>query len=80
MMERFKNQNQNANETDYDKQFKEDMEKAAALSMESLALEEFHRNKSHHSTTTSTTVTDGISTTNVMKFSTCKYIPHTLVN
>lgn len=66
MMERFKNQN--ANETDYDKQYKEDMEKAAALSMETLALEEFRRNKSLHSST----VTDGISTNSVMKFSTCK--------
>lgn len=63
--------NQNVNETDYDKQFKEDLEKAAALSMESLALEEFRRNKTLHYS--SSTVTDGSSTSGVIKFSTCKY-------
>lgn len=35
------------NETDYDKQFQEDIEKATALSMETLALDQFKRNKIH---------------------------------
>lgn len=72
--------NQNANETDIEKQFKEDLEKATALSLETLALEEFHRNKSLHSSGSS--VIDGgsgsgssssPSTSGFMKFSTCKY-------
>lgn len=66
-MERFKNQN--VNETDYDKQFKEDLEKATALSLETLALEQFHRNKSQHGGS----VTDGPTVSGAMKFSTCKY-------
>lgn len=66
MMERFKNQN--VNETDYDKQFKEDLEKATALSLETLALEQFRRNKSQHGTS----VTDGPMASGAMKFSTCK--------
>lgn len=58
------------NETDYDKQFKEDMEKATALSLETLALEEFRRrNKSLHISTP----TDIPSTSNTMKFSSCKF-------
>lgn len=78
----MKNQNQNANETDIEKQFKEDLEKATALSLETLALEEFHRNKSLQSSGSS--VIDGggggssgssnsPSTSGFMKFSTCMY-------
>lgn len=67
--------NQNANETDFEKQFKEDLEKATALSMESLALEEFHRNKSLQLPSGSS-VTDGGSSSpgpsSFMTFSTCK--------
>lgn len=67
-------ENQNVNETDIDKQFKEDLEKATALSLETLALEEFHRNRSLQLSGSS--VTDGgPSTSGVMKFSTCKYFP-----
>lgn len=69
MMERFF-KNQNANETDYDKQFKEDLEKATALSLETLALEEFHRNKSGHLSS----ATDISSTSSAVKFSSCKLI------
>lgn len=62
----------NANETDSDKQFKEDLEKATALSLETLALEEYHRNRSLQLSGSS--VTDGDpSTSGVMKFSTCTY-------
>lgn len=67
--------NQNANETDFDKQFKDDLEKATALSLETLALEEFHRNRSLQLAGSS--VTDGSSsgmatTSGVMKYSSCK--------
>lgn len=73
MMERIM-KNQNANETDYDKQFNEDLEKATALSLETLALEEFRRNKSLHlSSAGSYSMTDGSSTSNAMKFSSCMY-------
>lgn len=37
--------NVNTNESEYDRQFREDLEKATALSMETLALDQFRRNK-----------------------------------
>lgn len=65
MMDRH---NKNTNETDSDKQFQEDLEKATALSLETLALEEFHRNKLHlHSSN------DVSSASSIIKFSTCKW-------
>lgn len=66
--------NQNANETDYDKQFKEDLERATALSMETMALEEFRRNRSMHSVAAGDlSITSSSSS---MKFSSCMY--HTI--
>ena len=61
--------NQNANETDYDKQFKEDLEKATALSMETLALEEFRRNRSSNAGA----VGGDLTCSNSMKFSSCMF-------
>lgn len=63
--------NQNANETDYDKQFKEDMEKATALSMETLALEEFQRKRPLHSVGVNAGDLSGVSSSSSMKFSSC---------
>lgn len=37
--------NVNPNESEYERQFREDLEKATALSMETLALDQFRRNK-----------------------------------
>lgn len=53
---------------DYDKKFQEDLEKAAALSLESLALEQFRRKKYLYSSATD------VSTSNddIIKTSTCK--------
>lgn len=71
--------NQNANETDFEKQFKDDLEKATALSMETLALEEFHRNRSLQLPSGSSVTDSGggggssPSTSGLMTFSTCKY-------
>ena len=39
----------NSLESDYDRQFREDLEKATALSMETLALDQFRRNKLYRS-------------------------------
>lgn len=39
----------NPTESDYDKQFQEDLEKATALSMETLAMDQFKRNKLQYS-------------------------------
>lgn len=36
-------------ESELDRQFREDLEKATALSMETLAMDQFRRNKIHHS-------------------------------
>lgn len=76
MMDRHINTPQNAsnqNETEYDKRFQEDLEKATALSLETLALEEFRRNKLHL-----TSVNDVSGASSIIKFSTCKYRPYTL--
>lgn len=54
----------NHNESDYDKQFQDDLEKATALSLETLALDQFKRNKFRYSDST---------TQNIYK-STCKQI------
>lgn len=51
---------------DYDKQFEEDLEKATALSLETLALDQFRRNRLQYS------VSDVSSSTSIYK-STCKY-------
>ena len=40
----------NINESDYDKKYKEDLEKAQELSLESLALEKFRQEKQKHKT------------------------------
>lgn len=69
MMDRLA-KNQNANETDYEKQFKEDLEKATALSMETIALEQFRRNKSLRLSSES----DMTSASTSMKFSSCESI------
>lgn len=53
---------------DYDKQFKDDLEKATALSLETLALDQFRRNKLQYSS-----ISDVSSTTNILK-STCKFL------
>lgn len=39
----------NPNESEYERQFREDLEKATALSMETLALDQFRRNKLYSS-------------------------------
>lgn len=39
----------NSTETDYDKQYHDDLEKATALSMETLALDQYRRNKLQYS-------------------------------
>lgn len=39
----------NPNESEHDRQFREDLEKATALSMETLALDQFRRNKLYRS-------------------------------
>lgn len=52
---------------DYDKQYEEDIEKATALSLETLALEQFRRNKSQYSS-----ISDVATTTSILK-STCKW-------
>lgn len=66
--------NQNANETDFDKQFKEDLERATALSLETLALEEFRRNRSLQ-TLGGTAAGDlsSVSSSSSMKFSSCMF-------
>lgn len=74
--------NQNANETDYDKQYNEDLERATALSLETLALEEFRRNRSLQSVsatgaTGATGDLSSASSSSSMKFSSCmccKYV------
>ena len=44
--DRMKNERQSSNAlSDYDKQFQQDLERAAALSLESLALEKFRQQK-----------------------------------
>lgn len=43
----------NPNESEHDRQFREDLEKATALSMETLALDQFRRNKLYRSDSTS---------------------------
>lgn len=52
---------------DYDKQFQEDLEKATALSLETLALDQFRRNKLQYSS-----VNDVSTTSTALKTSTCK--------
>ncbi len=39
----------NPNESEHERQFREDLEKATALSMETLALDQFRRNKLYRS-------------------------------
>lgn len=59
--------NQNVIETEHDKQFKDDLEKATALSLETLALEQFRRNRSSAGG-------DDLSTgSNSMRFSSCMF-------
>lgn len=41
--------NVNPNESEYERQFRDDLEKATALSMETLALDQFRRNKLYSS-------------------------------
>lgn len=41
--------NVNPNESEHERQFREDLEKATALSMETLALDQFRRNKLYSS-------------------------------
>lgn len=71
--------NQNANETDIDKQFKDDLERATALSLETLALEEFRRNRSLHSVggaaaaVATTSELSSVISASSMKFSSCMF-------
>lgn len=53
---------------DYDKQYEDDIEKATALSLETLALDQFRRNKLQYSS-----ITDVSTATSILK-STCKDI------
>lgn len=53
---------------DYDKKFQEDLEKAAALSLETLALDQFRRNKLLYSASTETK-----NSNNDIKSTACKY-------
>lgn len=55
----------NSIETDYEKQFREDLEKATALSMETLALDQYRRNKLQYSHS-------DVSATSSIYKSTCK--------
>lgn len=57
----------NPNESEYDKQFREDLEKATALSMETLALDQFRRKKLYRSETV------GGQNSNSLYGSSCKY-------
>lgn len=57
---------------DYDKQFKDDLEKATALSLETLALDQFRRNRVQYGE-----VTDSATTTNILR-STCKSWAHSI--
>lgn len=67
--------NQNANETDYDKQYNEDLERATALSLETLALEEFRRNRSLQSVGAGDQ--PNVSSSSSMKFSSCMCVVFT---
>lgn len=58
---------------DYDKKFQEDLEKAAALSLETLALEQFRRNKFPYSSATD--VSTSSTGDEISKSSTCKLSP-----
>lgn len=51
---------------DYDKQYEDDIEKATALSLETLALDQFRRNKLQYSS-----ISDVSTATSILK-STCK--------
>lgn len=55
---------------DYDKQFQEDLEKATALSLETLALDQYRRNKLQYSSV------DNVSNTSsaLFKSSACKQL------
>lgn len=56
---------------EYDeKKFEEDIEKAKALSLETMALDQYHRNKLQYASVHN--VTDG--SQNQLKLSTCKFL------